>query len=537
MGRPSSEWPLGDPAAADFGAAYLECFDEVYARTLPMLEAHPGMAALYAARTPAQRAASKQTARERLEQVLGGDWDFYADTLEFEGGSYADMGVTIEEWHEISTAQEDVLTDALIARYAGDPPRLARALKVMHAFVGRSRAIVGNAYRLASQRTLRQWESVFQNIAWGICLVDPVTFRILHANRALLEMYGLDASDLGSRTFPSLFGSGEHERLLREQRPYESIEGRFSHEGQHLRLDGTTFPVLIDGVRIPANVADRTYWAISARDLSERRQVESLRMRAGELEAENRRVQESNRLKSEFLANMSHELRTPLNSILGFSELLVAGEVGPLDEQQRDFIGDIHTSGKHLLRLINDVLDLSKVEAGKMEFYPEEIELEALVAEVTGVLRSVASEKSITSRVDIDPSIGTLHLDPARLKQVLYNYLSNAFKFSAAGASVYVRARRSSPGTFCVEVRDQGNGIAEADLKRLFVDFEQLDLGRGKLHGGTGLGLALTRRLVEAQGGTVGVESKLGEGSTFFAVLPMRVGAAADTDAARRPVT
>src|SRR5262249_13916603 len=157
-------------------------------------------------------------------------------------------------------------------------------------------------------------------------------------------------------------------------------------------------------------------------------------------ERENRRVHEASRLKSEFLANMSHELRTPLNSILGFSELLVEGEVGPLNERQQEFVQDIHTSGKHLLRLINDVLDLSKVEAGKMEFHPEKADVRTIVREVTGVLRAIAAEKAIGIDVDVEPDAESVFLDPSRLKQVLYNYLSNALKFSPRESRVQVRA-------------------------------------------------------------------------------------------------
>jgi DNA-binding response OmpR family regulator/anti-sigma regulatory factor (Ser/Thr protein kinase) len=163
------------------------------------------------------------------------------------------------------------------------------------------------------------------------------------------------------------------------------------------------------------------------------------------------------------------------------------------------------------------------VEAGKMEFRPEDIELRAVVTEVLGVLRSVANEKEIVPTVDVHASLGVVHLDPSRLKQVLYNYLSNAIKFSPRGGRIQVVVAPVDDTAFRLEVRDHGVGIGEDDLKRLFVEFEQLDPGRSKAHAGTGLGLALTRRLVEAQGGTVGVESRLGQGSTFFAVLPVRV--------------
>ena len=236
-----------------------------------------------------------------------------------------------------------------------------------------------------------------------------------------------------------------------------------------------------------------------------------------ELEVENRRIQEASRLKSEFLANMSHELRTPLNSIIGFSELLHQGQVGSLAPKQHEFVGDILNSGRHLLRLINDVLDLSKVESGTMQFRPEAASLEAIVHEVRGVLRTIADERGITVVSEIDPEIGEVQVDPGRLKQVLYNYLSNALKFSPAGGRVEVRALGEGSTSFRIEVQDHGQGIAREEQHRLFVEFEQIHGGRAKQHAGTGLGLALTRRLVEAQGGTVGVESELGAGATFHA--------------------
>jgi CheY-like chemotaxis protein len=219
---------------------------------------------------------------------------------------------------------------------------------------------------------------------------------------------------------------------------------------------------------------------------------------------------------------MSHELRTPLNSIIGFSELLHLGEVGPMSAKQTEFVGDILASGRHLLRLISDVLDLSKVEAGKMEFYPERVELKSILDEVTSVLHPVARDKSIDITAAVDAAIGDVHLDPARIKQVLYNFLSNALKFSPRETCVNVRVRREGNTAFRIEVADNGPGISPEDQRRLFIEFEQLHRGRSKIHGGTGLGLALTRRIVEAQGGAVGVESALGKGSVFWAVLPRK---------------
>jgi DNA-binding response OmpR family regulator len=241
-----------------------------------------------------------------------------------------------------------------------------------------------------------------------------------------------------------------------------------------------------------------------------------------ELALAKEQAEDSSRAKSSFLANMSHELRTPLNAIIGFAELLYDGHVDPASPEHHEFLGDILTSGRHLLQLINDILDLSKVEAGKLEFHPEPVRLPRLVGEVLAVLRTTAGNRRIRIESDLEPALGELVIDPARLKQVLYNYLSNALKFTPEGGHIAIRARAEDAERFRLEVEDTGIGIAAADVGRLFTEFQQLDAGADKRHGGTGLGLALTRRLVEAQGGSVGVASTPGTGSTFHAILPRR---------------
>jgi signal transduction histidine kinase len=236
-----------------------------------------------------------------------------------------------------------------------------------------------------------------------------------------------------------------------------------------------------------------------------------------DLDTEKRSAQEANRMKSEFLANMSHELRTPLNAIMGFSELLREGEIGPVSGEQGECLDNVLVSGRHLLKLINDILDLAKVEAGKLKFHPEPLELRLLISEVVATLRAPLERKQLQVQMEVEP-LGMVIADEVRLKQVLYNYLSNAIKFSPAGAEVVVRARPQGEAEFRLEVEDRGMGIEPQDLQRLFVDFQQLD--PGKKHGGTGLGLALTRKLVEAQGGSVGVQSTVRSGSVFHATLP-----------------
>ncbi|HEY6323692.1 MAG TPA: PAS domain S-box protein [Thermoanaerobaculia bacterium] len=282
------------------------------------------------------------------------------------------------------------------------------------------------------------------------------------------------------------------------------------------RKDGSEFPVEIS--LSPLETEEGILVSSAIRDITERHRLEELRRRS---------LQEASRLKSEFLANMSHELRTPLNAIIGFAELMHDGKVGPVAPDQKEYLGDILTSSRHLLGLINDVLDLSKIEAGKMEFLPERVDLGKIAAEVRDILRSLAASRRIAISIEIDPGAGEVVADPAKLKQVLYNYLSNALKFTPEDGSVTLRMAPEGGEHFRLEVEDTGIGIRPEDLGRLFVEFQQLDVGAAKKYGGTGLGLALTRRIVEAQGGRVGVESTPGKGSRFFAVLPRASGPAA----------
>ena len=282
------------------------------------------------------------------------------------------------------------------------------------------------------------------------------------------------------------------------------------------RKDGTEFPVEIS--LSPVETEAGTLVTAAVRDVTDRKRLEQDRRRAEELQVQAAR--ESSRLKSEFLANMSHELRTPLNAIIGFAELLHDGKGGSISGRQKEFLNDILVSSGHLLQLINDVLDLSKVEAGRMELRPEAVRLAKLIGEVTDVLRTLAAQKQIRVTTDLDPAVSEVVTDPARLKQVLYNYLSNALKFTPEEGRVVVRILPEGSESFRLEVEDTGIGIRPDDIGRLFVEFQQLDASMAKRHPGTGLGLALTKRIVEAQGGTVGARSTVGQGSVFFAVLP-----------------
>ncbi|MGE5306113.1 MAG: response regulator, partial [Alphaproteobacteria bacterium] len=286
-----------------------------------------------------------------------------------------------------------------------------------------------------------------------------------------------------------------------------------------IRKDGTEFPVEIS--LSPLSTEEGVFVMSAIRDITERKKLEEeLRQKNEALEEQNRRAQEATRLKSEFLANMSHELRTPLNGIIGFAEIMHDGRVGPVSDQHKEYLGDILTSARHLLQLINDVLDLSKVEAGKMDFNPQAVNLQLVVQEVREIVRTLAAGKRIELRSEIDPALSAIDADPRALKQILYNYVSNALKFTPDGGSVTVRGKVEDAERFRIEVEDNGIGIAARDTNRLFVEFQQLDSSAAKKYAGTGLGLALTKKIVEAQGGNVGVHSTPGKGSIFYAVLP-----------------
>jgi len=260
--------------------------------------------------------------------------------------------------------------------------------------------------------------------------------------------------------------------------------------------------------------------------------IAKLRDQARRLEAE-----EANRIKSEFLANMSHELRTPLNAIIGFSEVLKDGLMGELAPPQREFVTDIFTSGRHLLALINDILDLSKVEAGKMELDLEGTDVATLLSNSLSVIKEKAAAHGIVLHQEVADALPPICVDPRKTKQIIYNLLSNAVKFTAAQGSVTLRARRASRGEVenwsagqCKHmhlplpangfsdflepaVEDTGIGISPEDAPRLFQPFCQLDSSLARRFEGTGLGLAMVMKMAQLHGGTVAVASEPGKGS------------------------
>jgi len=285
------------------------------------------------------------------------------------------------------------------------------------------------------------------------------------------------------------------------------------------------------------------------RQVERKRIEETLRAQSEEIAHKNVELERVGQLKSDFLANMSHELRTPLNSIIGFSEMLKDGVLGDLDAKQRGSVADIFDAGTHLLSLINDILDLSKVEAGMLQIEPAAVDVPALLKASTLVVREKALAHRIRLDIQLDSALGCMLADERKLKQIVYNLLSNAVKFTAEGGAVTLRARRCTrtevalddamparlialpPGEdgefLAISVEDTGVGIAEEHLPKLFAPFMQVESSIARRQAGTGLGLSLVRRLAELHGGTVGVASRPEAGSRFCVWLPYREAAPA----------
>ena len=239
-----------------------------------------------------------------------------------------------------------------------------------------------------------------------------------------------------------------------------------------------------------------------------------------ELADKSRQLEVTSQHKSEFLANMSHELRTPLNAIIGFSEVLSEKMFGELNEKQEEYLKDIHASGTHLLSLINDILDLSKIEAGRMELELSEFHLPTALDSALTLVRERAGRRGIALQINVDSRVGQIQADERKVRQVVLNLLSNAIKFTPEGGRIEVRAERVD-GHVEVSVIDTGIGIASDDHDAVFEEFRQVGTDYAKKHEGTGLGLALSRKFVELHGGRIWLKSRPGEGSTFTFTIPV----------------
>jgi PAS domain S-box-containing protein len=284
-------------------------------------------------------------------------------------------------------------------------------------------------------------------------------------------------------------------------------------DGERIDIEISTYPVKIQGRIVVLGMAH---------DITPRKRAEQ------DLRTARDSAEMANRSKSEFLANMSHELRTPLNHILGFAQLICDERLGALNDVQREYLGDVYQSGQHLLSLINDILDLSKVEAGRLQFEPANISIEELVENSVKMVREKATSHKIAINSRFHDIPDSIVADKRKLKQIMDNLLTNAVKFTDEGGTIDIDARMEDPGkkselpSIEVSVKDTGLGIAKNDLERIFTPFEQVDGSRSRRFQGTGLGLSLTRQLVELHGGSVWAESDgPGKGSCFRFRIPL----------------
>ena len=331
-------------------------------------------------------------------------------------------------------------------------------------------------------------------------------------NAAAESLFGFAAAEMIGQPIARLIPRDRREEetdILRRIQRGESVE---HFDTERLRKDGSTIPLSVTVSPIKDSTGKIIGASKVARDITERKWAENVLReshenlerkviaRTAELQLAKDRAEAAGRAKSAFLASMSHELRTPLNSIIGFSEFLVDGKPGPLNSKQTEYLGDVLSSGRHLLQLINDILDLAKVEAGKIEFHPEPFPLRKAIAEVCAVTGPLGAKKRIRVSVTVAPELKEVTLDAIKFKQVAYNLLSNALKFTDSDGSVEISCAPRGRDQFTLAVKDTGIGIKPEDIGRLFREFEQIDSGAGRRYEGTGLGLALTRKLAELQG-------------------------------------
>jgi PAS domain S-box-containing protein len=349
--------------------------------------------------------------------------------------------------------------------------------------------------------------------------------RILQWNAGAQEIYGWSAAEAVGQVSHTLFQTGFPVSLAEVEVALDR-GGRWDGELRHTRRDGTR--IIVESRHILFRGTDATPAAVleTNRDITKRKEAEEavgalngkLATTNKELELRNREVERANRMKSEFLASMSHELRTPLNAIIGFSDLLAEQIAGVLSAKQQRFVGHIQQGARHLLALINDILDLSKVEAGRLELSRENVNVITVLADVLTSIRPAAAAKSIMVHSSIGPDV-TIFADRIRFKQILFNLLNNAVKFTPDSGKIWVEAAERR-GRLTVSVSDTGLGIPAEEQEAIFDAFHQAGATTKGIKEGTGLGLAITKRLVEEHGGHIWVESEPGKGARLSFTMP-----------------
>ncbi len=415
------------------------------------------------------------------------------------------------------------------AEQAGTIVFLSRAASSAVPSTGSAAAATGR--KKVSERAQDRFRELLDAAPDSIIEVDSEG-RIVLSNVATERMFGYKRGELLGLSLESLIPEGMRARhMLHRSRYWTHPQTRPMGSGlqlQALRRDGSEFPVEISLSPVKAEEGFRVTAII--RDVTERKraeeQIRSMHDRFTheltdtnrQLEQRNLEVEKANRLKSEFLASMSHELRTPLHTIIGFSELLAEETQGPLNDKQKRFLGHIHRDSLHLLELINDVLDLSRIEAGRLELHCDVFPVGPALEEALLIIRPSAANKEIPLVVELEDGLG-VYADRIRFKEIFLNLLSNAVKFTPRGGKITVRGE-GRPDEVYFAVTDTGIGIAPEDQEAIFDSFYQVGSTTKGIREGTGLGLAIVRHLVAGQGGNIWVESEPGRGSSFQFTLP-----------------
>jgi PAS domain S-box-containing protein len=375
-------------------------------------------------------------------------------------------------------------------------------------------------------------ERAIENSTSGMTIADArlPDMPLVYINRAFETITGYAVGEVIGKNCRFLQGDDNDQPGLHELRAALREGRQTTVILRNYRKDGTLFWNELRLSPIFSNRGELTHFVGVQADITERREIELEReamLRRSEEQAQKdrettHRLLELDRLKSQFLANMSHELRTPLNSIIGYSELLLDGDDGELTDEAHEDVSTIHTSGQHLLSIINEILDLAKIEAGQMTIDPRAVQFETIASDVLQASEILLKDKPVELKLTEESPITKVSADPLRLRQILTNLVSNAIKFTQRG-SVEIAYGKEDMASAYVEVRDTGIGMSENDLTVIFQQFRQVDGSSTRRAGGTGLGLTITKALVELHHGTITVRSKLNHGTTFRITLPLHI--------------
>ncbi len=362
-------------------------------------------------------------------------------------------------------------------------------------------------------RDIRRKEFYIDNMHDGLCVLDKDD-RIVDINPAFTQMLGYTKEEVEGRYVFDLFDE-ENKKILAEEFAKRGKGESSTYEINIITKDHTNVPIITSGAPIIEE-------GVLVGKIGVYTDISFLKALQAELEFKNIELEKANKAKSDFLASMSHELRTPLNAIMGFSEVLLERNFGELNQKQEEYIRDVLEAGEHLLLLINDILDLARVESGQMMFEPSEFYVRDVVEQSITMVKERALRHYVNLSQEISADVTTLYADERKIKQVIYNLLTNAIKFTPDNGSVsLIVSKADRDVVFSIE--DTGIGIPEEAMSRLFYPFSQIRLLHPSIHEGTGLGLSIAKAIIELHGGKIWVESRVGKGSRFTFSIPSNI--------------